>query len=219
MTALVVGGAGAIGSAVVARLTAQGEPVHSLDRSDGVDATDADAVDAFVRTLPERPSHLVHVAGSVGGGGLAETSVDEWRRILDDNLTSAFVACRTVVPAMAAGGSVVLTSSVNGRHGGNTLSGPAYAAAKAAVIALARNVAKEYAQQGVRVNVVAPGPVASAMTERLSAAELEELVASVPARRVATADEVASAICYLLGPDAGYVNGAVLDINGGMWMG
>lgn len=220
MSTLVIGGSGAIGSAVVARLRHAGDQVHSLDLADGVNAGDPDQLAAFLASLPEPPRNLVHVAGSVGTGGLEETSLEEWHRILHDNLTSAFVACQAVLPHIAgSGGAVVLTSSVNGRHGGNALSGPAYASAKAGVIALARNIAKEYGSRGVRANVVAPGPVASQMTDRLSSEELERLLEDVPAGRIAQPDEVAGAICYLLSSDAGYVNGVVLDLNGGMWMG
>lgn len=220
MTTLVVGGSGAIGTAVMVRLANERGQVHSLDRAEGVDATDPEEFDDFLGRLPSCPTNLVHVAGSVGVGGWAETGIDDWHRVLNDNLTSAFVACRALAPRIAeAGGAVVLTSSVNGRHGGNSLSGPAYAAAKAGVIALARNVAREYGPQGLRANVVAPGPVASQMTERLSSEDLSALLRSVPVGRIAQPDEVAAAICYLLSPDASYVNGAVLDLNGGMWMG
>jgi 3-oxoacyl-[acyl-carrier protein] reductase len=220
MSALVVGGDGAIGSAVVKKLQSRGRSVVSLDRASGVDAADPDAVRHFVASLAAPPVNVVHVAGTVGHGGLLSTDLDEWQGTLSDNLTSSYVVCREVVPQLVAGGggSIVLMSSVNGRHGGNALSGPAYAAAKAGVIALGRNIAKEFGPQGVRVNIVAPGPVASAMTERLAPEVLDELVATVPAGRLATPEEIASTIVHLL-EEATYVNGAVVDINGGMWMG
>lgn len=221
MSTLVVGGRGAIGAAVVERLRAAGDTVYSLDREDGVDAADPAGVGAFVAALPEPPTRVAHVAGSVGTGGVFETDLDEWQRILTDNLTSSYVTCRAVLPGMLenGGGSIVLTSSVNGRHGGNALSGPAYAAAKAGIIGLGRNIAKEFGSRGVRTNIVAPGPVASGMTERLSEAALTDLVATVPAGRIASPDEIAAAVGYLLDDAAGFVNGAVLDINGGMWIG
>ncbi|MGV9802962.1 SDR family NAD(P)-dependent oxidoreductase [Mycobacterium sp. NPDC003449] len=221
MSTLVVGGRGAIGAAVVERLRGAGDTVHSLDREDGVDASDPAGIRDFVAALPGPPRRVVHVAGSVGTGGVLETGPDEWHRIMADNLTSAYLICRAVLPAMLdnGGGAIVLTSSVNGRHGGNALSGPAYAAAKAGVIGLGRNIAKEFGSRGVRTNIVAPGPVASGMTERLAPDALTDLVSTVPAGRVGRPEEIAAAVAYLLDDEAGFVNGAVLDINGGMWVG
>ncbi|MEU8071532.1 MULTISPECIES: SDR family NAD(P)-dependent oxidoreductase [unclassified Micromonospora] len=221
MTSLVVGGRGAIGAAVVDALRRDGETVHVLDRADGVDAADPRQVSRFLDALPEAPTRVAHLAGSVGHGGLLDVSPEQWRQVLDDSLTSAYVVVRAVLPAMlaAGGGAIVLMSSVNGRHGGNAMSGPAYAAAKAGVLALTRNVAKEFGGRGVRANAVAPGPVRSVMTERLSARELSDLVGQVPLRRPAEPAEVAETIAFLLGERASYVNGATVDVNGGMWTG
>ncbi|MGC4897430.1 SDR family NAD(P)-dependent oxidoreductase [Micromonospora sp. DT31] len=221
MTALVVGGRGAIGSAVVDALRRAGEAVHVLDRADGVDAADPDQVQEFLDALPEPPTRVAHVAGSVGYGGLLDVSPEQWRTVLDDNLTSAYTVVRAALPGMLAanGGAIVLTSSVNGRHGGNALSGPAYAAAKAGVLALTRNIAREFGGRGVRANAVAPGPVHSAMTERLSAGEMSDLVAQVPLGRAAQPAEIAETIAFLLSERASYVNGATVDVNGGLWTG
>lgn len=216
---LVVGGGGGIGRSVVARLEAAGQEVVVLDRSDGVDAADPEAVEGFL--VPHRPlDQLVHVAGTVGAGGIEEHDLADWHRVLDDNLTSAFVVCRAVVDDLRASatGAVVLTSSVNGRTGGNRLSGPAYGVAKAGVIGLVRHLAGDLAADGVRVNAVAPGPVATAMVRRLSPEQLADLLDTVPLHRVAEPDEVAAAIAYLLSDAAASVTGVVLDINGGMVM-
>lgn len=221
MTALVVGGRGAIGSAVVEALRRDGEAVHVLDRADGVDAADPRQVQEFLDGLPEPPTRLAHVAGSVGYGGLLDVSPEQWRDVLADSLTSSFTVVRAVLPGMlsAGAGAIVLMSSVNGRHGGNTLSGPAYAAAKAGVLALTRNIAKEFGGRGVRANAVAPGPVRSAMTARLSTREMSDLVGQVPLGRAAEPEEVAETIAFLLGDRASYVNGATVDVNGGLWTG
>ena len=219
MTALVVGGRGAIGSAVVDALRRDGLMVYVLDRADGVDAADPRQVQEFLDGLPGPPTRLAHVAGSVGYGGLLDVSPGQWRDILDDSLTSSFIVVRAVLPGMlaAGGGAIALMGSVNGRHGGNALSGPAYAAAKAGVLALTRNIAKEFGGRGVRANAVAPGPVRSAMTERLSPREMADLVGQVPLGRAAEPAEIAEAIAFLLSDRASYINGATVDVNGGLW--
>ena len=221
MNALVVGGRGAIGSAVVELLRQTYAQVYVLDRVDGVDATDESQVRAFLDQLPAPPTRLAYLAGSVGYGGLLDTTPEQWRATVEDNLTAAYTVTRAVLPYMldAGSGAIVLMSSVTGRHGGNTLSGPAYAAAKAGVIALSWNIAKEFGGRGIRSNAVAPGPVHSPMTARLSDTEMSQLVAQIPLGRAAEPVEVAEVIAFLLSDAASYVNGATVDINGGLWMG
>ncbi|MCL6648205.1 MAG: SDR family oxidoreductase [Chloroflexi bacterium] len=220
MAVLVVGGAGGIGSATVARLKAAGREVVVLDRAHDVEAADPQAVATFLQQAPPVDA-LVHLAGTVGTGGIEDHSVAEWRRVLDDNLTTAFVVCQAVIPQLQEQrrGAIVLMSSVNGRTGGNRLSGPAYAAAKAAIIGLTRHLARDLAPVGVRVNALAPGPVETPMLARLSELELRALRETIPLRRVAAPEEIAEAIAFLLSDQAASITGAVIDINGGMWMG
>jgi 3-oxoacyl-[acyl-carrier protein] reductase len=216
---VVVGSRGGIGSVVRQRFASTGDEVVGLDRESGVDACDPDAVAEALEGV--EPDVLVHVAGSVGRGGIEDHTVADWRRVLDDNLTSSFVICQAVVPGMRARGrgAIVLTSSVMGRHGGNRLSGPAYASAKSAVIGLTHHLAKDLAADGIRVNAIAPGPVNTPMVARLSDDELRGLLDQVPLRRVAEPDEIAAAVEYLCSDMAASITGTVLDINGGMWLG
>lgn len=216
-TALIVGGDGGIGHACCRILDEDGYDLLVLDRARGHDASNPETVARLVGQGPV--SLLVHAAGSVGAGGIADGSVDEWRRVIDDNLVSAMVVIKAVAPLLVDGACVVLISSVNGRHGGNTLSGPAYAAAKAGVIGLTRNIAKEFAKRGIRVNALAPGPVVTPMLDRLSSSEIDELQAAIPLGRFTSADEIAQTVRWLTSPGAQSITGAVIDINGGMWMG
>jgi 3-oxoacyl-[acyl-carrier protein] reductase len=238
--ALVTGAAGGIGSATARALAAAGARVAVADLAppregpDGalplaVDVTDRGAVSAMVTaTLDhfERLDILVNVAGIVSTGAAATLSEAEWDRVLAVNLKGTFLCCQAVIPAMRANrhGRIINLGSVIGKNGGNArpwidateqdrASNLAYGASKAGVHAITAFLARELAQDGITVNAVAPGPIASAMTTRFPAS----LQALIPVGRMGRAEEVAAAIAFLAGPDAAFITGEVLDVNGGMW--
>jgi NAD(P)-dependent dehydrogenase (short-subunit alcohol dehydrogenase family) len=219
MTLLVTGGAAGIGLAVVNIARGRGEKVVVLDRSTGVDASDSAAVEEFVSSTGPF-TRLAHIAGVVGSGRLSETSDEEWDRVLRNNLTSAFVVARSVIPRMAqaGGGAVVLMSSLNARDGGTRLSGAAYASAKAGVLGLMRHLAVDYGPENVRVNGIAPGPVKTAMHDRLSQSQKDWLKSRMPLARVATPEEIAEIILFLLSPACASVTGMTFDVNGGSYV-
>lgn len=228
--AWITGAAGGIGRAVVERFAAQGWHVHATDLvPDGADAglaewrcvdvTDESAVavcaDALVRAHG-RIDAVVHLAGRVGRGPLTAVGLDDWRALLEVNLTSAFLVARAAHTGLAAArGALVLTASTNALTGGSAISGPAYAVAKAGVVNLARYLAKEWAADGIRVNCVAPGPVATPMLERLGADAVAALAAAVPLGRIASPADVAATIDFLCSPAAGYLTGTVHNVSGG----
>jgi 3-oxoacyl-[acyl-carrier protein] reductase len=238
--ALVTGAAGGIGSATARALAAAGARVAVADLAppregpDGalplaVDVTDRGAVSAMVTaTLDhfERLDILVNVAGIVSTGAAATLSEAEWDRVLAVNLKGTFLCCQAVIPAMRANrhGRIINLGSIIGKNGGNArpwidateqdrASNLAYGASKAGVHAITAFLARELAQDGITVNAVAPGPIASAMTTRFPAS----LQALIPVGRMGRAEEVAAAIAFLAGPDAAFITGEVLDVNGGMW--
>lgn len=220
MATLLVGADGGIGRATAALLRERGDEVVGLDRASGVNAADPDQVAAFLRNQPPITT-LVHVAGTVHKGSIEEHTLADWHRIIDDNLTSVFVTCRAVIPSMraAGGGAIVLTSSTAGRNGGNRLTGVAYAAAKGGVINLTRHLATDLAADGIRVNCIAPGLVDTPMLDPLTEDEKRFFAERTPIPRLIPPDEIAAAILFLLSPAAATITGAVLDINGGRWMG
>lgn len=227
----VTGAAGGIGAALVERLHEARMRVYATDlrlaavpcgaadfRMAPLDVTDEAAVGAAVADCVAqfgRLDHAVHLAGEAGSGPVETVSRAEWQRLLDLNLTSAFLLAKAVrVPLHESQGSLVLTSSINGLHGGSALSGPAYAAAKAGIVNLVRYLAKEWAPGRVRVNAVAPGPVDTPMIARFSAAERERIAAAVPLGRLGEPRDVAAAIAWLI--DARWVTGTVLNVSGGV---
>lgn len=222
---LLTGAAGGIGRAVARLYAAAGGAVVGVDvvPAAGIracDVTDEAAVaDTVAAALAEhgRIDDVVHCAGIVGAGRLADLALADWRRVIDANLTSAFLVARAAAAPLAARrGRLILLSSTNGRTGGSHLSGPAYAAAKAALINLMRYLAREWAGDGVRVNCVAPGPVDTPMLDRLTPGERGALAGQMLTGGISTADDIARAIGFLLSDNAAAMTGTVLNPSGGM---
>ena len=231
--ALVTGAAGGLGRATVARLRERGLRVVATDLAladipcgapmtvASLDVTDEAAVVATVARVLEahgRLDHVVHLAGAAGSGPIDSVSRAEWQRLIDVNLTSAFLLAKAVHAALASTrGTLTLTSSTNGINGGSALSGPAYAVAKAGIINLTRYLAKEWAGEGIRVNCLAPGPITTPMvTGRFTADVLGKLKSAVPLGELGEPAHVAHAIDYLTNPAAAFVTGTVMNISGGM---
>jgi NAD(P)-dependent dehydrogenase (short-subunit alcohol dehydrogenase family) len=230
--ALVTGAAGGLGRATVARFRDRGLRVVATDLAladipcgapmtvASLDVTDEAAVVATVARVLEthgRLDHVVHLAGAAGSGPIDSVSRAEWQRLIDVNLTSAFLLAKAVHTALAATrGTLTLTSSTNGINGGSGLSGPAYAVAKAGIINLTRYLAKEWAGEGIRVNCLAPGPITTPMvTGRFTPDVLEKLRTAVPLGELGEPAHVAHAIDYLTSSAAAFVTGTVMNISGG----
>jgi NAD(P)-dependent dehydrogenase (short-subunit alcohol dehydrogenase family) len=229
--AVVTGGAGAIGRAVLQRLKDAGQPVLALDVVAGLDTVACDVGDetsvaaafAEVRARIGAPLVLVHAAGITGQGGICDEEPAEWRKIINVNLTSAYLCAREVIGGMrdAGWGRIVLVASVNGRFGGSALSGPAYAASKGGLLTLARFLAREHAADGITANAVAPGPHDTPMWQALDEGLRHRILSMQPGgdRGPGDPDDLAATIVHLCRDEARYLNGATIDVNGGQWMG
>ena len=232
--AVVTGAAGAIGTAVCERLRAAGDTVVGLDTAADAgqvdagmlfcDVADEESVAAAFDAIRHRhgdPAVLINNAGVTGSGGVIEESPEAWRRIIDVNLTGAYLCTRQVVAGMTAagGGRIVNIASVNARFGGSALSGPAYAASKGGLVTFSRFLALHHAVDNITVNAVAPGPHDTPMWHALDPALRERILATVPGNPPGDPEDLAAVVAFLCGPHAGYITGATIDVNGGQWMG
>ena len=223
----VTGAASGIGAAISARLRADGAEVVGLDtaaapRVQHFDVADEQQWAELARSPATGRSitGLVHAAGIRARSPLAETSLDDFRRVLDVNATGTFLALRWAArldPSQFHNqefAMVVLSSATVDRRVEHQV---AYNASKAAVTALVRSGARELAPLGVRVNAIAPGSIRTPMTEAGWDApdHAERMRAEIPVGRPGTGDEVASAAAYLLGPESSYCFGTVMTVDGG----
>jgi 3-oxoacyl-[acyl-carrier protein] reductase len=228
---LVTGGARGIGLACARRFAELGDRVavtyHSSPPPDGLfgvqcDVTSSESVDAAFAAVEAEfgpVEVLVSNAGITKDGLLLRMGEEQFTSVIDTNLTAAYRVCKRAAQGMlrARSGRIVLVSSVVGLLGS---AGQAnYAASKAGLVGLARSLARELGSRSITVNVVAPGPVETDMTAALGEKRLAELTAAVPLGRMATPDEIAGVVAFLAGPDAGYITGAVVPVDGGLGMG
>jgi 3-oxoacyl-[acyl-carrier protein] reductase len=236
--ALVTGASGGIGAAIGRTLHAAGakvalsgtriEPLQALADELGAGAyvLRCDLADpAQVEALPKAATEamgaldvLVNNAGITRDTLAMRMSDDDWQAVLDVNLTAAFRLCRGAMRGMmkARWGRIVNIGSVVGATGNPGQAN--YVAAKAGLVGLSKALAAEVASRGITVNCVAPGFIATAMTDRLTEEQRARILGSVPAGRMGTPEEVAAAVLYLASPEAAYVTGAVLHVNGGLAM-
>ena len=228
---LVTGGNRGIGLAFARRLTAGGDSVTVTSRAgdpvDGLavvrcDVRDAVSVDeafAVVEKTTGPVEVLVANAGVTRDQLLALMSEDDFVAVVDTNLAGAYRVARRAVRGMMRmrRGRLIFISSVVGLYGS---AGQAnYAASKAGLVGLARSLARELGSRGITANVIAPGFVDSDMTAVLPQDRKAAIMAAVPLGRFASAGEVAAAVAFLAGPDAAYITGAVIPVDGGLGMG
>lgn len=236
--ALVTGASGGIGGEIAKALHGAGatvaisgtreEPLKALagelgDRVHVVpcNLSDPEAVDALPKQAIEAMGGLdilVNNAGITRDQIFMRMSDEDWQSVIDVNLTATMRLCRAVMRPMmkARWGRIVNISSIVGATGN---AGQAnYAASKAGMVGLTKSIAYEVASRNITVNAVAPGFIATAMTDKLTDDQKGKINAQIPANRMGTPEEIAAAVLYLASAEAGYVTGTTLHVNGGMAM-
>jgi len=190
-------------------------------RGMALNVNDGAQVDQVLETIRKQYgeiSILVNNAGITRDNLLARMSDDEWDDIMATNLKSVFRMSRAVLRGMmkARQGRIINISSVVGSMGNAGQSN--YAASKAGMVGFSKSLAREIGSRNVTVNCVAPGFIATDMTEALPQEQRDKLVEHVPLKRLGQVSDVAAAVAFLAGPGAGYITGATLHVNGGMYM-
>lgn len=236
--ALVTGASGGIGEAIARSLHAQGAIVglhgtrrEKLDELAGelgervevftADMSDRDQVKELARKAEEELEGvdiLVNNAGITRDGLFVRMSDEDWDKVLEVNLTSAFRLTRELTHAMMRRrfGRIINISSVVGVAGNPGQAN--YCASKAGLIGFTKSLAQEIATRNVTVNCVAPGFIETAMTDKLNDKQREAIMASIPMRRMGSGADIAAAVLYLASDEAGYVTGQTIHVNGGMLM-
>jgi 3-oxoacyl-[acyl-carrier protein] reductase len=240
-TALVTGASQGIGEAIARRLAAQGARLVLAARNEeklaalageveaaggrafalALDVSRPEKVAERLKTLPEELAAvdvLVNNAGITADNLLARMSLEEWETVLRTNLTGAYALTRELVRGMMRRrwGRVISISSVVGLMGN---AGQAnYAASKAGLIGFSKSLARELGSRNITVNVVAPGYIETAMTDRLPAESRDELTGAIALKRLGTVEDVAWAAAFLASEEAGYITGQTLNVSGGLYI-
>jgi 3-oxoacyl-[acyl-carrier protein] reductase len=182
----------------------------------GADVSDPAAVRSMMQSVLEKWGEidiLVNNAGVLRDRSIRKMTLDEWRAVLDVNLSGVFHCCKFGLEALRDGGSIVCIGSLSAKMGFHGQSN--YAAAKAGVQALVRVLARECAGRSIRVNAVAPGAIDTAMVATISETARAQLMKSIALRRLGLPEEVAGAVLFLCSPLASYVTGHTLEVDGG----
>jgi len=237
--ALVTGATRGIGRAIAQALAEQGATVVGTATSEAgaatinetlaplggrgvvLDVNDNDAIDALLASLAKEdggPHILVNNAGITRDNLAMRLKDDDWTAVLQTNLSSVFRLSRGVMRGMmkARWGRIINITSVVGAAG--NIGQANYAASKAGVAGMARALAIELGSRNITVNCVAPGFIDTDMTRALGEAQSEALLKQIPLGRLGQAEEVAHAVAFLAGPQASYITGTTLHVNGGMYM-
>ena len=235
---IVTGATGGIGNSIVKKLSetganiiASGTKVHKLEELKKkfnnlkilpFDISQNDKVENFIdqasKELGGNLDCIINNAGVTNDNLAIRMTLDEWKRVIDLNLTSTFLMCKYAIKKMLKNkkGKIVNIASVVG-HTGN-VGQSNYTASKAGLIAMSKSLALEYAKKNININCISPGFIKTAMTDKIDEKFKEIIVSKIPSARLGDPDDIANAVLFLVSNDADYINGETLHVNGGLYM-
>ena len=235
---IVTGATGGIGSSIVKKLSetgahimASGTKVHKLEELKKkfnnlkilpFDISQNDKVENFIdqasNELGGNLDCIINNAGVTNDNLAIRMTLDEWKRVIDLNLTSTFLMCKYAIKKMLKNkkGKIINITSVVG-HTGN-IGQSNYTASKAGLVAMSKSLALEYAKKNININCISPGFIKTAMTDKIDEKFKEIIVSKIPSARLGDPDDIANAVLFLASNDADYINGETLHVNGGLYM-
>ena len=235
---IVTGASGGIGNSIVKKLSdhgasilATGTKIEKLEELKSkyknisiikFDISQSDKIEEFIENattaLGGNLDCIVNNAGSTQDNLAIRMSLDEWKKVIDLNLTATFLLSKFAIKKMLKNksGKIVNITSVVG-HTGN-LGQANYTASKAGIVAMSKSLAIEYAKKNLNINCVSPGFIKTAMTDKIDEKFKEIIVSKIPSARLGEPDDVANAVLFLLSEHSNYINGETIHVNGGMYM-
>ena len=235
---IVTGATGGIGNSIVKKLSeaganiiATGTKVNKLEeikkkfsnlRILPFDISQNDKVENFIeqasKELGGNLDCIINNAGVISDNLAIRMTLDEWKKVIDLNLTSTFLLCKYAIKKMLKNkkGKIVNITSVVG-HTGN-IGQSNYTASKAGLIAMSKSLALEYAKKNININCISPGFIKTAMTDNIDDKFKEIIVSKIPSARLGEPHDIANAVLFLASNDADYINGETLHVNGGLYM-
>ena len=235
---LVTGASGGIGNAIVkklndhgAKILASGTKQEKLDKLKltfpaikilKFDISQHDKIDEFIEQASTELGGgldcIVNNAGITQDNLAIRMTLDEWKKVIDINLTSTFLFCKHGIKKMLKNksGKIINITSVVG-HTGN-LGQANYTASKAGIVAMSKSLAIEYAKKNININCISPGFIKTAMTEKIDEKFRETIVSKIPSARLGDPEDIANAVIFLASNLSNYINGETLHVNGGMYM-
>jgi NAD(P)-dependent dehydrogenase (short-subunit alcohol dehydrogenase family) len=213
-TAVVVGSSKGIGLGVADKFEELGAKVIRVSRTEGVDISDKNSIDSFFESITDI-DFLINVAGINFCKKIEDIEIDEWDSVIDTNLRSFYYLIKKSIPLMKSGGRIVNVSSIAGRNK-SIVSGVHYTSSKAGIIGLTRQLAHELGPRGIHVNCTCPSQTLTPMLEEsMTKEEQDKLCENIPLRRLGTIDDQVGPIVFLCSELSNYLNGSVIDVNGG----
>ena len=235
---IVTGASGGIGNSIIeklihagANILASGTKVEKLDELKGkyqnikilkFDISQSDKIEEFIedatKELGGSLDCIINNAGVTQDNLAIRMSLEEWQKVININLTSTFLICKSAIKKMLKNksGRIVNITSVVG-HTGN-LGQANYTASKAGIIAMSKSLAIEYAKKNININCISPGFIKTAMTDKLDEKFKEAIISKIPSARLGDPNDVANAVHFLCSNQSNYINGETLHVNGGMYM-